>query len=170
MRLGQKHAPKYRTLMLLGYKESGDAFTSSLRERGALPISWWRDRLDGDDRPSSIVFGAFREDALVGVAGLARNTNDKTRHKARLFGMYVHPEFRGHGIAAQLLDEALGFARSDPVLIEVQLTVTAGNAPAQRLYEGAGFTQYGIEPRAISSPHGYLDKIQLHLAIDPQLQ
>lgn len=154
--------------MLLGYEESSNAFTSSPRERAGLPLSWWQGRLDDIGQPSSSVFGAFRESVLAGATGISRNGGDKTRHKAKLFGMYVHPQFRGQGLGAQLLDEALEFARSDPRLIEVQLTVTTCNLSALRLYEDAGFTQYGIEPRAISSPGGFLDKIHMRLAIDRQ--
>ena len=46
------------------------------------------------------------------------------------------------------------------------LTVTAGNAPAVRLYESSGFSVYGTLPRAIRlGSDDYRDKLHMVLAL-----
>jgi len=54
----------------------------------------------------------------------------------------VHPRFARRGYAKVLLNHALGLARSAN-LRSVRLDVTDNNLPAQRLYEGAGFSPAG---------------------------
>src|SRR2546422_4033550 len=102
-RLVPANAATYRQLMLEAYEHHPDAFTSSVSERAALPISWWESRLNEDPCASAVVFGAFLEHRLGGVAGLAFETREKARHKATLFGMYVPLEFRQRGLGRKLV-------------------------------------------------------------------
>ena len=64
----------------------------------------------------------------------------------------------GQGIGRALLAEFDRLARQLPGLEQVVLSVTAGNAHAVRLYEGAGFVRYGLQPRAIKVDGQYHDK------------
>ena len=84
-------APAYRALMLEAYERHPDAYTSSVAERAALPLSWWESRLAEDPRLRELVVGAFRDEQLAGVAGMSFETREKARHKATVFGMYVRP-------------------------------------------------------------------------------
>lgn len=158
VRLEPKHATQYRALMLDAYGKHPDAFTSSVSERSGLPISWWEDRLTGGVAPKEVVFGCFVDESLAGVVGLAFDGREKARHKATLFGMYVSPQYRSLGLASQLMRRALEFASSRPSLTMVQLTVTAGNGAAQRLYERHGFVQFGLEPYAVSVGEDFVSK------------
>ena len=38
-------AVQYRHVMLHAYRHAADAFTSTLQERAAEPLSWWANRL-----------------------------------------------------------------------------------------------------------------------------
>src|SRR5438132_13781054 len=123
-RLGPGDAPTYRALMLEAYEMHPDAFTSSVAERAALPLSWWESRVAPGGQATEVVFGAFDDAPLAGVAGLSFETREKARHQATLFGMYVPPRGRGHGIGLRLVEAALAFARSRSAIKVVQLTVT----------------------------------------------
>jgi GNAT superfamily N-acetyltransferase len=127
VRLAPSHAAAYRNLMLEAYAQHPDAFTSSVQERAALPLSWWEARLSDASDASEIVFGSFVDGTLAGVAGLSFEHRDKTRHKATLFGMYVRDSCRGKGLGGQLVDEVLTCARTRAGVLLVQLTVTEGN-------------------------------------------
>ena len=50
----------------------------------------------------------------------------------------MHPRFAGRGLAKELVDWALDFARSQGQEA-VRLDVLKGNLPAERLYRGRGF-------------------------------
>lgn len=159
-RLVPAQAGAYRVLMLEAYALHPDAFTSSVAERAALPLSWWQARLAEGDA-TEIVLGAFVGDELAGVAGLAFEQREKVRHKATLFGMYVPEHHRGRALGHQLVRAALDHARARPGVRVVQLTVTQGNAPAQALYRSCGFTPFGEEPLAVAVDGGFVRKLHM---------
>ena len=146
----------YRELRLRALAEHPDAFTSSAEEERRKPIAAMAARLapGGDEA----VYGAFADGRLAGLAGLARETRMKNRHKATVFGMYVARECGGRGIGRALLAHLIGEARGQPQLQQLLLTVTEGNAGATALYEQAGFRSFGIEPRAICVDGSYHGK------------
>lgn len=145
-RLTPADAPAYRALMLDAYARHPEAFTSTVGERVALPLAWWEHRVASTDER---VVGAFAGDTLAGAAGLSRETRERTRHKALLFGMYVPQTHRRLGLGRALVQAVLAEAAAWPGLRVVQLTVTDGNDAAQRLYESCGFRVFGVEPMAL---------------------
>lgn len=147
--------------MLEAYELHPDAFTSSLAERAALPLSWWAARLERKDPPSQLVLGAWHEGRIAGVAGLSFESREKARHKATLFGMYVPAGCRRRGIGHALVRAVLEEAKSYPSLKLVQLTVTHGNLAAQTLYEQCGFVEFGLEPFAAAVGHRFVWKVHM---------
>ena len=160
-RLVPSHAAEYRALMLEAYAAHPDAFTSSVNDRLALPLSWWEARLAADVMPKEMVLGAFEGSVLAGVAGLSFDQREKARHKATLFGMYVSAQSRRRGMGRALVVAALEHAQSRGGVRIVQLTVTHGNLAAVRLYESCGFVQFGLEPFAVAVGHEYVSKIHM---------
>lgn len=88
---------------------------------------------------------------LAGLLWAKVDAHDANR--VNLFQMWVAPESRGRGVAAALLDEALGWARARGTQV-VHLGVNNANAGALRLYERAGFQAIG-EPYLMreGAPH-----------------
>lgn len=156
--LAARDAQAYRGLMLEAYGVYPQAFTSSVAERAAMPLSWWEKRLES---PLDCLLGAFAGDELVGIVGLAYEPREKARHKVTLFGMYVNGEYQQQGVGRQLVEAALAEARRHPRLKVIQLTVTAGNDAAFALYQRCGFIQYGLEPLAVRVGVDYFDKIHM---------
>lgn len=160
-RLTPSHAAAYRSLMLEAYALHPDAFTATVAERCDLPLSWWAARVSEAATAREAVFGAFVDEELAGVAGLSFEAREKTRHKATLFGMYVPARHRQHGVGRQLVAAVLEHAGRSPGTMLVQLTVTEGNAPAQRLYASCGFVPFGTEPLAVRVRAGYVSKVHM---------
>jgi ribosomal protein S18 acetylase RimI-like enzyme len=98
--------------------------------------------------PDNAVFGAFRE-RLVGCVGIWRDRHIKLDHKAHVWGMYVAPTHRRHGLGAELLLAAIGHAESLRGVDWVQLSVSSASPGARRLYEGYGFCVWGTEEDAM---------------------
>ena len=158
-RLDASHALAYRELMLEAYDLHPQAFTSSVRERAAMPLSWWESRLTSK---LDVVFGAFEEGRLAGIVGLAFEPREKARHKATLFGMYVSGTVRQRGLGLSI--GASGVGRGAAIIRGcrlIQLTVTAGNDAAFNLYQRCGFIQFGLEPMAVRVGEDYFDKIHM---------
>jgi RimJ/RimL family protein N-acetyltransferase len=101
------------------------------------------------DDSSHAVFGASMP-GLVGAVGIQRLTRKKTAHKAELWGLFVRPESRRQGLARQLVEAALDFARAIDGVRQVHLCVTEQAAPAAALYEKVGFVTWGVEPAGLS--------------------
>ena len=161
-RLNPMHAEAYRAMMLEAYEHHPDAFLSSTSERAALPLSWWQKRLDDNPEANEMVFD--EQGRLCGAAGLSVGVREKEVHKATLFGMYVPSACRGRGIGAHLVQAVLDEARDRQVLL-VQLTVTRGNAAAERLYAAKGFEVFGVEPMALRLGELFWDKVHMWRAL-----
>ena len=160
-RLVPADAPAYRQLMLAAYAQTPDAFTSTVAERESLPLTWWESRMQDKPDSNETVFGGFSGGMLAGAAGLMRETREKTRHKATLFGMVVDPSFRRGGLGRALVDAVLQHAGTCTGLQLLQLTVTEGNAGAQRLYVECGFVVFGTEPMATTTATGFASKVHM---------
>jgi RimJ/RimL family protein N-acetyltransferase len=157
-RLDASHALDYRALMLEAFDLHPQAFTSSVRERAAMPLGWWESRLTSK---LDLVLGAFEDGRLAGIVGLAFEPREKARHKVTLFGMYVTPGVRQRGLGYELVQAALAEAQHHGGLRLIQLTVTAGNDAAFNLYRRCGFVQFGLEPMAVRVGEDYFDKIHM---------
>ena len=162
--LSVSDASRYRELMLHAYAAAPDAFTSTPEERAAEPESWWQKRI-ADPTGLSATLGAYYEGKLVGTVTVEFSAKPKTRHRARLIGMFVHESRRGLGLGAGLAHAALACARARPEVRVVTLTVTEGNTAAISLYERCGFRSFGTEPMAIATPTGYKAKVHMWLPI-----
>ena len=99
-------------------------------------------------RRESVVFGAYAT-GLVGMLGLQRRNQKKAAHKVNLWGMFVLSAYREQGVAGQLLDAAIRYARTLDGVTAVHLSVSESATAARRLYENAGFETWGVEPDAI---------------------
>jgi ribosomal protein S18 acetylase RimI-like enzyme len=154
--LAAHDAPVYQPLRLRALREHPEAFGSSLEDERPLPLEQVARQLE-DTSGNSVSFGAWLDGQLVGIVSLYRSPRPKTRHKALLGGMYVAPEARGNSIGKALLEHALSYARTMDGLEDVTLAVTVGNNAARRLYLGAGFVPYGVEPRYIKLGNQYFD-------------
>lgn len=175
-RLQPQHAAVYRQLMLEAYALQPDAFTSSVAERAALPLSWWEERLQNAPQSAEIVLGALKNGQLAGVAGVRFASREKSRHKATLFGMYVRLPYRQTGLGKQLVDAAIACAKERAGVEIMQLTVTDGNRAAQTLYERCGFEPFGVEPYAVAldaldkADKAYVAKVHMWHSLAPELQ
>jgi RimJ/RimL family protein N-acetyltransferase len=167
LRLTPGHATAYRALMLEAYELHPDAFTSTVAERADLPLSWWAARMADAPDANDVVFGVFVDGTLAGVAGIRFETREKAAHKATLFGLYVPQRFRKLGLGRGLVDAILTHARARANVVLVQLTVTAGNAPALRLYESCGFVPFGHEPLAVRVDGTYVSRIHMWCSLRP---
>ena len=148
--LGPSDAAVFQELRLRGLREAPWAFGSTYEEDKALSLETIAQRLTPSPSPrGQCVFGAFVEDALVGIAGCAQNSKQKARHKASVWGMYVDPASRGHGTARALLEHIVAEARTWPGVERLLITVMARAEAARHLYRDMGFEVYGYEPDAL---------------------
>lgn len=98
------------------------------------------------DRPTSgTVFSAYIQDDLVGVAVINETGMKDYIPENILVYLATHSEYRGQGIASELIKEVIGSCRGS-----IALHVEHDN-PAKRLYEKLGFTNKYSEMRFIKN-------------------
>ncbi len=129
--LGPDDAAAYQALRLRGLREHPEAFTSSAEQDADQPLAWAQRRLTPDvGRPDDFFLGAFDASMLSGIVGLEGRYRLKDRHNATLIGMYVPQERAGAGIGGALVQALVARARATLLLMQIDLTVTAGNQRA----------------------------------------
>ena len=156
-------ADDYRRVRLDALRLHPDAFGSAYEDEAMLERSQIIERLAA---PGFTRYGGFAGDDLVGLAGLQMRTG------CRRSG--TRPACSA--CTSRLLIEAAGWrnnwsgqsyagARAAGALV-LQLSVAAGNAPAQRLYRSMGFTVYGVERRSLKVGDRFHDEELMALDLD----
>ena len=169
--LSPEHASAYRALRLRCLTDHPEAFTSDAEEAHTQPLDWSVKRLTPQpDQPHDFFLGAWVQGELVGMVGLQGRYRTKERHNATVLGMYVAPEHSNQGLGGLLFAALLQQARQLPDLEQLDLTVTQGNATAQALYAGHGFTVFGVHPNAIRVNQQSFAKVLMHLDLRANAQ
>ena len=127
-RLTSADATTYRTIRLESLRLHPEAFGGSYQDELSVTREQTSAMLD-----RNTVFGwVDGAGTCSGVAGMFVRPAINLRHKAVLFGMFVHPDARKCGIGEALIAAIVDTARE--TVEELQLSVVASNTAAVRLY------------------------------------
>jgi ribosomal protein S18 acetylase RimI-like enzyme len=155
-RLRSDDAASFRAIRLEALRANPELLRSTFELEDKLDVAWFASRLE-----DAHVMGAFRDGEFVGTAGFSIQQGQPNAHKGRLFGMYVRSSSRNLGVGRLLLNAVLDVARKNVELI--QLSVVRENRPARRLYESAGFLEFGVEIKASKYGDKYYDEALMAL-------
>ncbi|KRE37458.1 GCN5 family acetyltransferase [Janibacter sp. Soil728] len=95
----------YRSLRLEALQESPEAFVADHDAEAAEAEGFWRERMGRSDR-----LVAEAEGKRVGVVSLGDAEDSQADNAGQLFGLWVHPEWRGAGVAAHLVRQSAKIA------------------------------------------------------------
>lgn len=107
----------------------------------------------------------FDGDRVVGHADLTGSPIYSGLHRARL-GIGVERAYRGRGIGGQLLQTVVAWARREPSLSWIDLSVFAHNVRAQRLYARHGFREVSRTIDAYRLQGQSIDDVHMVLRVD----
>lgn len=153
----------YRELRLRGLQTEPSAFGSTYEIEVKLPVRNFEERLTpSTDR---FVVGGFDGEQLVCVASFVRSTGPKSNHKGSLQAMYCDKQYRGTGIARDVVNDLINRVEELEGVKQVTLAVVAENTRAFAFYQSFGFEVFGTEPKAMFDGEKYYDehKMILHL-------
>jgi ribosomal protein S18 acetylase RimI-like enzyme len=156
-------ATAFRRIRLKAISDSPSAVWPTYEEEAKRTVEEIEARIQR--KSTQVVFGAFIDSKLVGIAGLRREPLEQVKHKAVLWGVFISPDRRREGVARKLISSVPSFARDEGVL-QIQLCVNAENDRAQSLYRSLGFKPFGLEPRAMRVGAKYFDEEHMVLRLD----
>jgi ribosomal protein S18 acetylase RimI-like enzyme len=162
-------ASEYWRLRLEALEGDPEAFSSSAQEHRSLSLEEVRKRL-GSESGEQFVVGAVQEGRLIATAGFYREKGLKTRHKGRIWGVYVTPAGRGAGIGKRMFQKVMERVAEMDGLEQVLLSVAATQTAAFRLYCSFGFQVFGCEPRALRIGDRYIDEQYLVLRLTSDIR
>jgi ribosomal protein S18 acetylase RimI-like enzyme len=161
--LGPADVSQLHSLRLEALMRHPEAFGGDFaREAQMTPDAFAREFLP--PAPGAM-FGGFAAGQLVGMAGLSVPRSANQRHKGRIFAVYVQPLYRSQRTASRLVDALLAHARASR-LLTLTISVTAGNAPAERLYTTRGFRPIGTIHRSLMVGRQFFDETMMQLDLD----
>jgi GNAT superfamily N-acetyltransferase len=126
---------EYRDIRLRALREAPEAYGTTWADESSRDEAWWRER----------VAGAQSLMAWHGSTAVGTGVGILDRHEVgsrEIVAIWVEPEFRGRGLAQQLVMTLVGWA-TDVSAEAIALWVSDGNDVARRVYERCGFTATG---------------------------
>lgn len=158
-------AEKYWELRLEALKENPEAFLTSYEEavKRENPVEQVARNFTAE---GNYTFGAFDGEELIGVVTLLLEKAEKIQHRANIFAMYVTPRKQGSGIGEALLTAAVNQAKTIDAIEKINLSVTASNEKAKKLYSKLGFQTFGLEEKALKINGVYYNDEHMVLHFD----
>lgn len=150
----------YRELHRVGMTESPLGFVDVRETDAARPdveVAAMLERGEG--------FGVFDGERLVGKLTIDALPYPSLAHTFWVHAVYVHPDARGSGASAALMQAAIEGAKAKGAS-RVVLWVNEANTTACRFYERIGFREAGRIPQGIRAGEHYVDDVLMWLAVD----
>ncbi|MGE4529175.1 MAG: N-acetyltransferase family protein [Rhodospirillaceae bacterium] len=153
--LTETDAPAFRDLRLAGIAEHPEYFGAPYAEEEAAGLPLFEKRIRGS-LPGDAMFGVFRGERMVGIAGMFRAASGTMRHRGTLWGVYVDPAERGGDTAERLIRAVIAHARQHVDVLTGLVTVT--NPRARAFYVRLGFGFSGIERKILKVGGRHFDQ------------
>lgn len=143
----------YRELRLRGLKEHPESFLEAYEDAITWPLKRFERFFD-----NGWMMGAFIDGQLKGMSGLYRHRGSKLQHKGTVWGVYVTPEARGHGIARHAITKLIEEAKKAGIE-QVHLSTDMNNPFTVALYKQLGFEECGMEKHILKLPDKYVNDL-----------
>ena len=162
--LKRSDLPAYKALRDAALYDFPEAFTSDFETEQHRSPGSYTSRIGTHAEHGNQLWGAFSENGqMLGCIGLDVERRLQQQHIGTVIGMMVARSAQGQGIATKLIAACADYANGSGQLDQIVLTVTAASAHVVRLYERAGFVNYGLLPRATRVKGKFHDKLLMRL-------
>ena len=99
------------------------------------------------------------------MCSVSTETRRRVRHRSRI-GISVAGEYRGVGVGETLLRTVIDWAKQQPGLERLELSVFAHNTRAINLYRKLGFVEMARLPKAFKLGDGtYYDDVMMAMEV-----
>ena len=140
----------FACLSIYNYEVEHGVATLDLEARTLEEWHEWYNAHSDEHHP--IIVGNIN-DVVVGYASLSPyRLKDAFKSTVEL-SIYIHKDYRGQGVATQLMERILEIAKEDTMIHNVVSVITAGNEESTKLHNRFGFTYCGLTPE-VGFKHG----------------
>lgn len=137
-------------LSIYNYEVEHGVATLDLEPRTLEEWHEWYNAHSDEHHP--IIVGTI-DDVVVGYASLSPyRLKDAFKSTVEL-SIYIHQDYRGQGVATQLMERILAMAKADTMIHNVVSVITVGNEESTKLHNRFGFTYCGLTPE-VGFKHG----------------
>lgn len=169
--LNIEDALSYSVLRQYSLKESPFAFSDSYEVNETKTISDYRKEIQMYGAPvEAFTLGAFSYSGeLIGFIKFRRDPRTKARHRASLYSLYVSPDYRGKGIAKELIWKLIKIVESISGIEQLQLSCILTKTSLMEFYQRFGFELLGgIIKDDLIIDNQYVDAVYMvkHLKIN----
>jgi len=147
----------YRELRLESLKNHPENFGSNFKEESAKPKLAFETYIQ-EQSADKFILGAFDNEKLIGICGFFREEKKKCNHFGTIIQMYVRKAYGGKGVGLNLLRAVIEEAFKIPEVEQVILGVVTTNISANKIYEEAGFKEYGLHRKYFKEGEQYFDQ------------
>lgn len=113
----------------------------------------WNEWYSAHQTVEHCIFVGTIDGVVVGYASLSPyRLKDAFKSTVEL-SIYIHQDYRGQGVATQLMERILEMAKADTMIHNVVSVITAGNEGSTKLHNRFGFTYCGLTPE-VGFKHG----------------
>ena len=152
--LNAKDAAEYQRVFLGALHSAPAAFAADYQEESVRSSDQISERFRRE-----VIFGAFVDGRLSGIATFMQQPSTKRRHVGMIWNMYVSEERRGTGLADMLFKHVLEAASLK--VDQVELYVAVDNPRGSKFYRKFGFESYGVMPRALRVQGANFDALMM---------
>jgi RimJ/RimL family protein N-acetyltransferase len=167
--LTRSDAEQYRNLRLKALTTDPSMFLATFNSEQLRPVHSFEYELsDAIAPPGYGYYGVFEHSPvtsakqLVAFCQVAPSYLAKQPHVVFLYNLYVDPDFRGKGVATNLLSDILAMVKNDGIEVVV-ISHVASNTAAHQLYLLLGFVQTGVRPKSVKWNNIYDDEVEMVL-------
>lgn len=147
----------YRAIRLECLKNHPGNFSSTFEDESKKSKLAFEEYI-AQNSPGAFMMGAFDNEKLIGICGFFREQKVKCRHIGEIVQMYVQPGYSGMGIGYDLLISTVKESFKIPGIEQLTLGVVASNISANKIYEKAGFKEYGLHRKQFKGEDKYADQ------------
>jgi ribosomal protein S18 acetylase RimI-like enzyme len=130
----------YKEIRLDALQKNPESFGRAYEEEKNRSENEWKSKLEDKNRTTLLVLDGKK---AVGILGIIFESSARVAHIADIISVYLKEEYRGKGIASQLMEEAIKVIKSRKITKKVKLNVTTNQLPAVNLYKKFGFRIVG---------------------------
>ncbi|MDQ5954143.1 MAG: hypothetical protein QG583_71 [Patescibacteria group bacterium] len=93
----------------------------------------------------------------------------RVTHQAQIHAVFTDPDYRKQGLGKNLLEKILKDLHQNPITSRVSLSVSTTQEGAIKMYEKAGFKEFGIGHKELKVDGKYYDLVYMELIFEDKL-